>query len=206
MVEQNLVFDNTDRTHLDDHAVIPSDALAEGERDKIIQNSTLDTSLGKLTDENQNRLHQLICEPITHKSTPDSTNSSQPHIPEGDPDVMPNTSRDHRPRHPPGHYAWMNKGLDANIATITGSTKIFDGSQTNGEDLYEPSDLPMDYTLATGIASKPWTLDKALRGPNVLQWQEALEYEISQLEKLGTWVIEDLPVGQTAIPYQEVLK
>ena len=64
----------------------------------------------------------------------------------------------------------------------------------------------MDYALATGIASKPQTLDEALQGPNAIQWQEALEYEISQLEKLGTWVIEDLPVGQTAIPYQEVLK
>ena len=39
-----------------------------------------------------------------------------------------------------------------------------------------------------------------------MQWQEALEYEISQLEKLGTWIIEDLPVGQTAIPVQEVLE
>ena len=93
MVEQNIVFDNTNRTHLDDHAVIPHDALAKGERDKIIQNSTPDTSLGKSTDENQNKLHQLIPEPITHESTPDSTNSSQPHVPEGDPDLVPNTGR-----------------------------------------------------------------------------------------------------------------
>jgi hypothetical protein len=38
-------------------------------------------------------------------------------------------------------------------------------------------------------------LDKALRGPNADEWQKALEYEISQLEKLGTWLIKDLPKG-----------
>ena len=44
------------------------------------------------------------------------------------------------------------------------------------------------------------TLDEALRGPNTQEWLKALDYEISQLEKLGTWVVEDLPAGQTAIP------
>ena len=34
----------------------------------------------------------------------------------------------------------------------------------------------------------------------------ALDYEISQLKKLGTWVVEDLPKGQSAIPCSEVLK
>jgi len=36
--------------------------------------------------------------------------------------------------------------------------------------------------------------------------QTALEYEISQLEKVGTWVVEDLPKGQSAIQCSEVLK
>ena len=31
-------------------------------------------------------------------------------------------------------------------------------------------------------------------------------YEISQLEKLGTWVVEDLPKGQVVIPCGEVLR
>ena len=31
-------------------------------------------------------------------------------------------------------------------------------------------------------------------------------YEINQLQKLGTWVVEDLPTGQTAIPCSEVMR
>jgi hypothetical protein len=33
-----------------------------------------------------------------------------------------------------------------------------------------------------------------------------LDYEINQLEKLGTWVLEDLPEGEPVIPCTEVLK
>jgi hypothetical protein len=46
----------------------------------------------------------------------------------------------------------------------------------------------------------PKMLDKALHGPNVAEWEAALKYEINQLEKLETWIVEDLPPGQTAIP------
>ena len=45
-----------------------------------------------------------------------------------------------------------------------------------------------------------------MRSPDADKWQEALEYEISQLERLDTWVVEDLPKGQVAIPCSEVLK
>jgi hypothetical protein len=45
----------------------------------------------------------------------------------------------------------------------------------------------------------PKTLDEALRRLDAKQWEEALQYEINQLEKLRTWEVEDLPAGQTAI-------
>jgi len=48
--------------------------------------------------------------------------------------------------------------------------------------------------------------NEALWGPVGKDWQEALDYKICQLEKLGTWVIEDLPPGHKAIPCSEVLK
>ena len=54
--------------------------------------------------------------------------------------------------------------------------------------------------------SDPKTFEEALRGPNAKEWQEALDYEINQLQKLGTWVVEDLPTGQTAIPCSEVMR
>ena len=45
-----------------------------------------------------------------------------------------------------------------------------------------------------------------MRGLESKHWQEALEYEINQLEKLGTWEVKDLLAGHTAIPCSEVLK
>ena len=67
-------------------------------------------------------------------------------------------------------------------------------------------DLPPDIAAVGHPSTDPQTLDEALQGPNAKEWREALEYEINQLQKLGTWVVEDLPPGQTAIPCSEVVK
>ena len=67
-------------------------------------------------------------------------------------------------------------------------------------------DLPPDIAAVGHTGSDPKMLDEALRGSDAKEWQAALEYEINQLEKLGTWVVEDLPHGQTAIPCSEVVK
>ena len=73
---------------------------------------------------------------------------------------------------------------------------------------YKPDDkpLPPDFALIRLMNSEPKSLDKALRSPDAVKWQEALDYEINQLEKLGTWIVEDLPKGQMAIPCSKVLK
>ena len=55
-------------------------------------------------------------------------------------------------------------------------------------------------------STNPKMLDKALHRPNAKQWQEALEYKISQLKKLNTWIVEDLLKGQTMIPCSKVIK
>src|ERR1700761_8785792 len=72
----------------------------------------------------------------------------------------------------------------------------------------DPEDelLPPDLALVGTLNSEPKSIDEALRGPDAEEWRKALEYEISQLEKLGTWIVEDLPKGQSAIPCSEVLK
>jgi len=98
----------------------------------------------------------------------------------------------------------MNDGLVA--AVVIDSLQDVESVDKNLEDNNEINNLPLDFTLVGGLSSEPGSLDEALCGPDVKEWQTALEYEINQLEKFGTWVVEDLPKGHTAIPCSEVLK
>ena len=65
---------------------------------------------------------------------------------------------------------------------------------------------PPNFTLIGALGTEPRSLNDALSGPHTKEWQTALDYEISQLEKLGTWVIEDLPKGHNTIPCSAMLK
>ena len=97
--------------------------------------------------------------------------------------------------------------LEANIAGINLNDDNLDIKIELPEDEESWSaDLPPDFALLGSMGTKPRSIDEVLCGPNAKEWQAALDYEISQLEKLGTWVIEDLPKGHTAIPCNEVLK
>ena len=68
------------------------------------------------------------------------------------------------------------------------------------------AELPPDFTLIGALGTEPKSLDDALSGPHTKEWQTTLDYEISQLEKLGTWVIEDLLKGHNAILCSAMLK
>jgi hypothetical protein len=68
----------------------------------------------------------------------------------------------------------------------------------------DPYSLPQEYALAGAFGYEPKTLREALETPNAKEWQAAHEYEVSQLEKLKTWRIMELPKGQYAIPHSEV--
>jgi hypothetical protein len=74
----------------------------------------------------------------------------------------------------------------------------------NQEQMF--TNLPPDFAVIGGLNSEPPSMDEALHGPDAQKWQEALNYEISQLKKMGTWIVEDLPAGHTAIPCTEVLR
>jgi hypothetical protein len=63
-----------------------------------------------------------------------------------------------------------------------------------------------DLSDSDRIGTEPASIDEVLCGPNSKEWQAALDYEINQLKKLGTWVIEDLPSRQTAILNSIILK
>ena len=94
----------------------------------------------------------------------------------------------------------MNEGF---TATLTHCEK---GTDFDDEEEIFSSNLPPDFALVGSIGSDPKTLDEALPGPDAKHWQEALEYEIGQLEKLETWDVIDLPQGHTAIPCSKVIK
>ena len=94
----------------------------------------------------------------------------------------------------------MNEGLTATLALCKNRTDL-----DEEEEIFS-NDLLLDFALVGSIGSDPKTLDKVLHGPNAKHWQEALEYEIGQLEKLETWDVVDLPQGHTAIPCSEVIK
>ena len=95
----------------------------------------------------------------------------------------------------------MNEGLTASIAQCDDLKNENESLTDAPDDDNTPYDLPLDFALVGGLGSDPCSLDKALRGPNAKEWQTTLDYEISQLEKLGTWVIEDLPEGCYNSPF-----
>ena len=126
-----------------------------------------------------------------------------------EPVVEPNMGRSHRVHHPPGHYAKLNKGLDAKLTTV---------EESDGENNTLPEEamfaavgnmsvlLPTGFTLGSLMGAEPKMLYKALCTPHAKQWQAAYDYEIAQLEKLSTWDIVKLPPGKTPIPHSLVFK
>ena len=88
----------------------------------------------------------------------------------------------------------MNEGLVA-AAAIHEDLQSDNTSSEHLENNEENPYLPLDFAFVRSLCSEPKTLDEALQGPNAKEWQTALDYEISQLEKLGTWVVETLPQG-----------
>ena len=88
--------------------------------------------------------------------------------------------------------------LDTNIADL--QTDI-----PEDEEDWE-AELPPDFALIGALGTELKSLNDVLSGPHAKEWQTALDYKISQLEKLETWVIEDLPAGNNTIPCSTVLK
>src|SRR5882762_4938951 len=216
-VERNVVFNDSDVT-TDTTAVIPGD-LSEGEKEKIIQ----------VPETNTNRTEEDAAENaanpdnISSNSAPDSEEQNSvpfpsppeasdaiPRDPIEEPDVEPALGRGRRvQKKPPGAYKRMAEALpplEANIVSLADpdDDEIGISLPKDDDDIF--ATIPPDFATVGAMGTEPASIDEALRGPNAKEWQAALDYEINQLEKLGTWVIEDLPPGQTAIPNSIVLK
>ena len=99
----------------------------------------------------------------------------------------------------------MNEGLVAATA-IDDDLQSYYPSINDLELHDETYHLPPDLAFVRIMDSEPKSLDEVLQGPKARDWQMALDYETSQLEKLNTWVVENLPKEHTAIPCSEILK
>jgi Reverse transcriptase (RNA-dependent DNA polymerase) len=221
-IERNVVFNQDDRTTHEDTAIIYGKVLSEGKKEKVIHNPQNnvkniekpenDDSKTQQTQEKDSELHQS---PKTTNSVLFPMSDDSQNQPELEPeDNSQQYGRGQRARHEKGHYRAMTEGLVAAVTAIVKEPPEDDEdkTQTPAEVFVEPEEPEDDYELPPDIALMeythldPKTLDEALRGPNAKEWEETLQYEINQLEKLRTWVVEDLPPGQTAIPCSEVVQ
>ncbi|KAG2737776.1 hypothetical protein P692DRAFT_20704442, partial [Suillus brevipes Sb2] len=85
-------------------------------------------------------------------------------------------------RHLEGYYRALNNGHRASIALHA----ILEEEESDLVDETAP------YLAMAAVEPEP-TLQQALNGPDGIEWQEAVDYEISQLEKLGTWEVVNAP-------------
>jgi len=187
---------------------------AEGEKDKVIQYPENHDENTKEVKNQTNGKNEPKNGTSVEKEDPKSSNSipfpsaSDPTVEvENEDENLQQYGRGHRPRKQKGAYRDINEGLTAAIAhcEVEGEDKKPPLEATDDVDKGFSKSLP-DFALVGSIGPDPRTLDEVLRGPDAKHWQEALEYEISQLEKLETWEVIDLPHGHTAIPFSEVLK
>ena len=106
-------------------------------------------------------------------------------------------------------YARLNKGLDENLTSVEESNREVENAPeealfaVNGDLCVTPL---ADYALGISLRSELKTLDEALCTPHAKQWQTMYNYEITQLEKLGSWELVRLPPGKTPILHSLVFK
>ena len=214
-VERNIVINQNDVHTTENLTIIHDDALAEGERNKDIQ--SIPKNPGNVEDtesisENESQQKPDAEEPNDEPKLsntipfPSTTAENVQVVPETNTETQPQAyGRGQRPRKAPGEYKALNEGLVA-VAAIDDDLQTEYPSSIYSEHPEPTYNLPPNFAFVGTMDSEPESLDEALRGPKAKEWQTALEYEINQLEKLNTWVVEDLPKQHTAIPCSEVLK
>ena len=206
-VERGVIFNQEDVLIKNDHVVIPGGVLSEGEKDKVIQHPEKATKTNaeqpdqqiKQNSESQN----LKIPESSHNSIPfPLSEEPQQQAPDGletDLVIEPNMGRGHRPRPAPGHYARLNKGLEAKLAMAEESDG--DNNSLPEEALFAAiGDMSVllltDFALGSLMGTEPKMLDKVLCTPHAKEWQNAYNYEIGQFTKLSTWDLVHLLAGK----------
>ena len=213
-VECNVVFNESDVTANNSIHITAGDAVDKGERDKVLQPPASNANAANVpnsTPAPQPKVPDIALKPTLEPELQNSVPFPSKQELAEEP-LLPEPLQEENPqpelgwgqciqKKPPGAYKWMAQGLpplDTNIVDL----------QTNipeDEEDWEV-ELPPNFTLIGALGTEPKSLDDALSRPHMKEWQTVLDYEIGQLEKFGTWVIEDLLKGHNAIPCSAVLK
>ena len=210
-VERNVIFNESNVTANNNIHITAGNAVDEGERDKVLQPPASNANTANVP--NSAPAPQPKAPDIALELEPELQNSVPfPSKQEPAEELLPEPLQEEDPqpelgqgqhiqKKPPGTYKQMAQGLpllDANIADLQNNIP-------EDEEGWEV-ELPPNFVLIGTLGTEPKSLNDALSGPHAKEWQTMLDYEIGQLEKLGTWVIEDLPKGHNAILCSAVLK
>src|SRR6266850_5187943 len=188
-----------------------------------------DTRQSQRTPERRNRANSdqnpsTIGRDMVHTNSPTpqptpSTSSQPPEVPghdEASDDVESEIEQPlgcgKRARKPPGFYSDLMKGKrpaggdSAAVAENELELEIL-GDFLDEEDLLFAGIMEMadiDYALGTG--GEPHTLKEALSGEDANKWKTAVQAELDQIEKLGTWKIVEAPQGANIVSSKYVFK
>ena len=214
-IERNVVFNENDVRN--DGSTVSIGPLSEGEKEaeKVIQGPEDSSENPEQVEDEQYKANKPEQESVgedqglkTQSSIPFPSDETETQVTTDDEQTSQGRARRVEPK-PQGMYKKMHlgptRGMVAGIAVHDDQSLA--ELEHIPEDIYDSDyNLPPDVAALGHTWSDPQTLDEVLRGPNAKEWQAALDYEINQLQKFGTWVVEDLPKGQMAIPCSEVLR
>ena len=169
-VERNVVFNENDVHSTEAFTIIPGDPLAEGERDKIIQQPPNNgenakepedqTVSERKTQDQPSETHQdhLQSSSIPFPSTPVKTADTNPEMEDDESEPY---GHGQCPRKPLGAYKTLHDGLVA-AAVLTDDPPDNEPSANQPVHIWANEPLPPDFALVGAFSSEPRSLDEAL--------------------------------------------
>ena len=218
-VEWNVVFNVNDITLEEENVPIPMDALAEGERDKVIQSPKLSPLSEKSDNQTEPENEPEVGEepekvPFPFENPPPEDSAQE--APSTPVQCCADRLRDKPAQHPGFYKDQMARmaHLEAHATCQFMEKEVHDSvSISNESNDLDDVDLPPEFNvftifdaLGSSVGSEPKTLDKVFNSPKANEWRAVYKYELNQLKSMGAWEVVDLPGVEKVIPYQIVFK